>query len=88
MEIKLKIGEKCTIKLVENYTTGWSWDFDKGQSCVVVNESIVSDDVAIGGPCTVFVTFEAVKVGKVVYSFMRKWLDNDIPVKQIVVKVI
>lgn len=89
MEIKLKVGEKCTIKLVENYSTGWTWDFDKGQSCVIINENIVKSDITtIGGPCTVFVTFEAVKIGKVVYSFVRKWLDNDIPLKQMVVRVV
>lgn len=91
MHVKMKIDEKITIILKEVYSSGISWDFDKKQNIVKIDElSMISYNTikAIGGSSELKVTIIGKKKGKVVYNLARHWEDKPEMVKQLMVEVI
>ena len=77
-EAALKVGEKCTVRLTENITTGYSWSYriEKADVISLVSDEYTAPDTGLtGAPGTHEWTLKAQKPGqsKITFEYSRSW---------------
>lgn len=87
-----KVGQKFSVVLEENATTGYSWTYTKNDKVIkLVNEisRCFCDKKLLGAPTTKVWIFKATKKGnyEIKFSYARPWEKKTPPVKTAVYTV-
>lgn len=94
-KITCKVGEKFTISLEGNPTTGFNWDFEQGfdNELVIFQGTEIKatnkDSNVVGAPSTFLWTFKAIKTGttEAIMKYKRQWEKDPVNDKTVLVQV-
>ncbi len=76
--ITIKSNEKYQIKLVDNPTTGYTWDYvcDHPDTTKEIEREVVRNSNLMGAPSTLTITFQSSKSDTIKFYHIRKWLNQ------------